>query len=131
MAAPLPKGSIRFARRCRRRYAVVKVSGPPARWDYLQRVVWTHEHGPIPEGMVVWFRNGDSTDCRAENLELISRGMACWRLRQLYAGEWRQWHQRAGAAGGHGLIKARAAEMKRREKARLAKAKGNYESVRQ
>lgn len=42
-------------------------------WPLLQRHVWTQAHGPIPPGYSVCFRNGDRTDCRLDNLELVSR----------------------------------------------------------
>ena len=37
-------------------------------------MVWESEHGPIPEGHSVIFRNGDKQDIRLENLELVSKG---------------------------------------------------------
>lgn len=42
-------------------------------WEYVHRMVWGAEHGPIPEGHAVCFRNDDKTDIRPENLELVSR----------------------------------------------------------
>lgn len=44
------------------------------RWEFLHRAVWEEHNGPIPEGMVVVFRNGDKKDVRIDNLMLISRG---------------------------------------------------------
>lgn len=39
----------------------------------LHRVVWETEKGVIPAGVCIAFRNGDTLDCRIENLELLSR----------------------------------------------------------
>ena len=40
------------------------------------RWVWEQEHGPIPEGFRVYFLDGDRRNCRIENLELVSEGVA-------------------------------------------------------
>src|SRR3990167_228825 len=45
-------------------------SGDRAR---LHRVMWADAHGPIPEGMDIHHRNGDKTDNRLGNLELITK----------------------------------------------------------
>ena len=37
------------------------------------RWVWEQAHGPVPEGYVVSFKNGIKTDCRIENLILLTR----------------------------------------------------------
>lgn len=42
--------------------------------DREHRVVWEEAHGPIPKGYHVHHRNGDITDNRLENLELMSAG---------------------------------------------------------
>jgi len=44
-----------------------------ARWKFVHRLIWEEANGPIPAGHVIGFRNGDKTDLRLENLELISR----------------------------------------------------------
>lgn len=46
---------------------------PKDHYEAVHRIVWMEAHGPIPAGHVVVFRNGDKTDIRLENLELISR----------------------------------------------------------
>lgn len=38
------------------------------------RYVWEKANGPIPEGHCVQFKDGDTLNCRLENLYLISRG---------------------------------------------------------
>lgn len=45
------------------------------RRDYVpvHHLLWEQHHGPIPDGHVVAFRNGDRSDIRLENLVLISR----------------------------------------------------------
>jgi hypothetical protein len=73
-----PVGTVRICKptRTRRRPHVrIKVSdrGPAeARWRYLAVVVWEAAHGPVPHGMRLWHVNGDSLDCRLENLELVT-----------------------------------------------------------
>jgi HNH endonuclease len=42
-------------------------------WKLEHHLVWTAAHGPIPRGHVLIFRNGDPTDVRLDNLELITR----------------------------------------------------------
>lgn len=41
--------------------------------EYEHRLVWIEHNGPIPPKMEVHHRNGDMSDNRIENLELISR----------------------------------------------------------
>lgn len=45
--------------------------------------VWEEAHGKIPEGYLVLFKNMDKTDCRLENLILVSRAEQA-RLNQTY-----------------------------------------------
>lgn len=42
------------------------------RWEFLHRAVWEEHNGPIPEGMMVSFKNGDKEDLDIDNLMLIS-----------------------------------------------------------
>ena len=53
-------------------YLEVKVS-EPNHWDLKHRVVYREHFGDIPEGHAVVFNNRDRTDCRLENLLLVSR----------------------------------------------------------
>ena len=56
-------------------YIVIKVQDEGRyqdRWKLKHRVVWEEANGPIPPGYRVKFLNGDRTDCRLENLMLIS-----------------------------------------------------------
>ena len=50
---------------------------------YKHRWVWEQANGEIPKGMVVSFRNGIRTDCRIENLILLTRAELV-RLNQSY-----------------------------------------------
>ncbi|WP_020531434.1 HNH endonuclease signature motif containing protein [Flexithrix dorotheae] len=51
-------------------YKYIRVS--LGKWELYHRYLWEREHGPIPENMILTFKNGDQMDCRIENLELIS-----------------------------------------------------------
>lgn len=42
-------------------------------YEAVHRLIWIEANGPIPDKHVVVFRNGDKTDLRLDNLELISR----------------------------------------------------------
>lgn len=44
------------------------------RWKHLHRAVWEEHYGPIPEGMMVAFKDNDKTNCNIENLMLITKG---------------------------------------------------------
>jgi hypothetical protein len=43
------------------------------KWKELHRYNWEQVRGPVPPGHILRFLNGDTRDCRVENLELISR----------------------------------------------------------
>lgn len=51
-------------------YKHVRIS--KGKFELLHRKIWMDAYGPIPPKMQVSFRNGDTLDCRLENLELIS-----------------------------------------------------------
>lgn len=44
-----------------------------ARWRAVHLVLWEAANGPVPQGHVVVFVNGDKTDIRLDNLALVSR----------------------------------------------------------
>lgn len=57
----------------------------PNRWILLQRIVWEEHNGPIPEGMIVCFKDNNPRNCNIDNLMLESRAehavMNRWDLR--------------------------------------------------
>lgn len=42
-------------------------------FEHLHRYIWEKENGPVPEGKIVVFKNGDTLDVRIDNLQVISR----------------------------------------------------------
>jgi hypothetical protein len=70
----MPIGSTRLVEG----YVYRKVSDVPnvpytVNWKAEHHLLWTAAHGPIPEGHVLRFKNGDRLDVRLDNLELITR----------------------------------------------------------
>ncbi len=64
-------------------YIMVKIAeadpytGFPTRYKAKHVVVWERAHGgKVPAGKIVFFLDGDKTNCTPENLELISRAEA-------------------------------------------------------
>lgn len=51
------------------------------RWEFLHRAVWIEHNGPIPDGMMVSFKDGDKENCDIDNLMLISNAenLELWR----------------------------------------------------
>lgn len=45
---------------------------PVENWRAYHRWLWETKNGPIPEGMQLIFKNGDRSDCRMENLTLMT-----------------------------------------------------------
>ena len=43
------------------------------RWELLHRAVWEEHNGPIPEGMMIAFKDSNPLNCDIDNLILISR----------------------------------------------------------
>jgi hypothetical protein len=43
------------------------------RWRAVHLILWEEAHGPLPAGYAVAFKNGDKSDIRLDNLELITR----------------------------------------------------------
>ena len=65
------------SRRCIDGYLYEKVSAEPGPWTRNWKLVhvraWEVAHGPLPAGHALVFRNGDKSDTRVENLELVTR----------------------------------------------------------
>jgi predicted DNA-binding protein YlxM (UPF0122 family) len=51
-------------------YAHIRVA--QGNFKLLHRHIWEQHNGPIPKGMVLIFKNGDTSDFRIENLEPIT-----------------------------------------------------------
>ena len=43
------------------------------RWELLHRAVWVEHNGPIPDGMLVTFRDGDRGNCDISNLIIVTK----------------------------------------------------------
>ena len=70
----LPVGSIRETKDG---YLIKKVQERGYQWDrwkLLHRLVWEENFGPIPEGMIVGFRDLDKKNCSPDNLYLLTLG---------------------------------------------------------
>lgn len=48
-------------------------TGFPTRYKHKHRHVWEQKNGPVPDGMIIAFRDGNKLNCDPENLMLISR----------------------------------------------------------
>lgn len=57
------------------------------RWEFLHRAVWVEHNGPIPEGMVVTFKDNNKLNCDISNLMLITRGESSVMTRLHYRSE--------------------------------------------
>lgn len=43
------------------------------RWEFLHRAVWEEHNGPVPDGMVISFRDSNKLNCDIQNLMLITK----------------------------------------------------------
>lgn len=48
-------------------------SGASTRWKRKQVYLWEQEYGPVPDGHVVMFKDGDPMKCEIDNLALVTR----------------------------------------------------------
>ena len=53
-----------------REYIHIKVDSQT--WKLYHRVLWEQEHGPIPAKMKIVFINGNTLDCRLDNLKMVT-----------------------------------------------------------
>lgn len=59
-------------------YLKIKIAEPNV-WEFLHHHVWEQHHGPVPDGMFVYFKNGDRTNCDIDNLALETQTEHCLR----------------------------------------------------
>lgn len=52
---------------------MAKKIGEPNKWEYIHRATWERYHGPIPNGMCVTFKDGNTENCDISNLMLVTR----------------------------------------------------------
>ena len=45
----------------------------PATWEQKHRLLWQQVNGPIPEGMIIAFKDGDSENITIENLFMLTK----------------------------------------------------------
>lgn len=64
-----PVGSIA---RAQKGYKAIKVAEPNV-WVMLHRKIWEDANGPVPDGMVISYIDGNKENCVLENLELIGK----------------------------------------------------------
>ena len=50
-------------------------TGHKTRFMHKHRYIWEEAHGPLPDGMVIKFLDGDRTNCALENLEAVPRAI--------------------------------------------------------
>ncbi len=69
-------------------YLWIKIADP-GEWELLHRNIWKAEHGDIPNGMNVVFKDGNPLNCVLANLELITNQekMARNTIHNQYPGE--------------------------------------------
>ena len=53
-------------------YTWVKIADPKT-WRQKHLLIWEEAYGPVPEGHVIIFTNGDRQDVRLDNLTLVTR----------------------------------------------------------
>lgn len=55
----------------KRTYLYIRLGN--SNWELLHRKVWMDANGPIPDGYLIAFKDGNSTNCELDNLYLMSR----------------------------------------------------------
>jgi hypothetical protein len=59
-------------------YLIIKVQEEGIqreRWDFLHRHVWEEHNGPVPDGKMVTFLDGNKDNCEIDNLALIDNNI--------------------------------------------------------
>lgn len=65
-------GSLRTSKEGYLQRKITDTGYPPRDWVSLHVLLWREHHGPVPAGHKLRFRNGDKTDIRLDNLELVT-----------------------------------------------------------
>lgn len=68
-----PIGSERLTKDGYRQRKITDTGYPPKDWVGIHRLIWEAEHGPVPNGCIVRFKDGNKQNITLENLELISQ----------------------------------------------------------
>ncbi|MFQ5633537.1 MAG: HNH endonuclease signature motif containing protein [bacterium] len=63
--------SIRVHKRTGIPYKYIRIA--LGKWERYHRYIWAQHHGTAPETHIVGFKNGDTLDCRIENLYCMSK----------------------------------------------------------
>ena len=66
-------------------YKLIKIAADGPRWKMWKpyhRHIWEQHNGPIPEGMIVTFKDQNPMNCDIENLMLVTRGEHCTMARK-------------------------------------------------
>ena len=69
--------SIRHQKNDKTSYMYIRLA--KAKWVPYHRYQWEKKNGPIPEGMILRSRDGDTLNCHPDNWELISRAEHAYR----------------------------------------------------
>lgn len=69
----MPLGSVRINSYGYRDRKIADTGYPPRDWRADHLLLWEELLGPVPPGQCVCFKNGDKTDVRIDNLQLLSR----------------------------------------------------------
>lgn len=55
-------------------YLKKKLPGNPPKWAMLHILNWEEAHGPVPEGMMIIFADGNKENCDISNLRMVDKG---------------------------------------------------------
>ena len=67
-----PLGSLRLSKEGYLQRKMTDTGYPPRDWVAVHVLLWHAWHGPVPAGHKLRFRNGDKTDIRIGNLEIVT-----------------------------------------------------------
>lgn len=68
-----PIGSTRLSKEGYLQRKVSDTGYTPRDYVGVHTLLWQEHHGPVPPGHALCFKNGDKTDIRLDNLELVTR----------------------------------------------------------